>query len=129
MSLGPLHNSRQEGDMADTRLELPNEGGFTDQYPDDSYSSGAELQINPIEIKTINPWTTLDHPYIMRQGGATLEEYKNTCTLEFEEAYREKTGASDFRKPYKTSYCILYLGVSQFQSLESPRDANSRTIT
>ena len=38
----------------------------------------------------------------MRQGGAILEEYTNT--LKFEEVYRENTGASDFRKPYKTSY-------------------------
>ena len=87
------HNSRQEEDMAGTRPELPSEGGFTDQDPDNSYSSGAEQHIDSTEIKTVNTWATLDHPYIMRQGGTALGDYNDT--LEFEEVYRENTRSSN----------------------------------
>ena len=48
------YNSRQEEGMADTQLELPSEGGFTDRNPDNSYSSGAEQEINSTEINTVN---------------------------------------------------------------------------
>ena len=96
------YNSRQEEDMAGTQLELPSEGGFTDQHPDNLYPSGVEQEIHSTEINTVNTWATLDHPYIMRQGGANLGEYSNT--LEFEEVYMENTEASDFRRPYKTTY-------------------------
>ena len=88
--------------MAGTQLELPSEGGFRDQKSDNSYSSGDEQEINSTEIHTVNTWATLDHSYIMGQGGTILGEYNNT--LEFEEVYRENTEASDFRRPYKTSY-------------------------
>ena len=96
------YNSRQEEDMAGTQLELPSEGGFRYQNPDNSYSSSVEQEINSTEINTVNTRATLSHLYIMRQGGATLGEYSNT--LESEEVYRENTQASGFRRPYKTSY-------------------------
>ena len=76
--------------MAGTRLELSSEGGFTEQHSDDSFSSGAEQQINSTEIKRVNTWATLDHPYITRQGEEPPEERDNVRG--FGETHGEKIG-------------------------------------
>ena len=46
----------------------------TQEPSDDSCCNQAEQVENTTGFSTTNPWAILDHPCIMRQGGASREE-------------------------------------------------------
>jgi hypothetical protein len=57
---------------------------------------------NTTGFSTTNPWAILDHPCIMRQGGASREECDEIEGIDG--ANRGETEDSDFRSSHNTSY-------------------------